>query len=144
MGQPISAQCCISYRNHPIDLNWRGSILRNATLGLNWLTCEVVVDSFARLFYAFFQWLPSPLCKLDELKQWLLCNMPVGDSRRRATERYAAVGSYSCYAFPKSMLKLFIIFLNLHFHLTDLFPMHPFFTPWKHQKTVRFSDVFRG
>ena len=22
--------------------------------------------------------------------------------------------------------------------------MHPFSTPWKHQKTVRFSDVFRG
>ena len=28
--------------------------------------------------------------------------------------------------------------------LTRLFPMHPFFTPWKHQKTVQFSDVFRG
>ena len=25
-----------------------------------------------------------------------------------------------------------------------LFPMHPFFTPWKHQKTVKFSDVFRA
>ena len=24
------------------------------------------------------------------------------------------------------------------------FPMHPFSIPWKHQKTVRFSDVFRG
>ena len=22
--------------------------------------------------------------------------------------------------------------------------MHPFSTPWKHQKTVRFSDVFWG
>ena len=22
--------------------------------------------------------------------------------------------------------------------------MHPFSTPWKHQKTFRFSDVFRG
>ena len=22
--------------------------------------------------------------------------------------------------------------------------MHPFFTPWKYQKTVRFSDVFKG
>ena len=22
--------------------------------------------------------------------------------------------------------------------------MHPFSTPWKHQKTLRFSDVFRG
>ena len=28
--------------------------------------------------------------------------------------------------------------------LTHLFPMHPFSTRWKHQKTVRFSDVFRG
>ena len=28
--------------------------------------------------------------------------------------------------------------------LTHLFPMYPFSTPWKHQKTVRFSDVFRG
>ena len=24
------------------------------------------------------------------------------------------------------------------------FPMHPFSIPWKYQKTVRFSDVFRG
>ena len=27
---------------------------------------------------------------------------------------------------------------------TDSFPMHPFSTPWKHQKTVRFSEVFEG
>ena len=25
-----------------------------------------------------------------------------------------------------------------------LFPVHPFSTPWIHQKTVRVSDVFRG
>ena len=24
------------------------------------------------------------------------------------------------------------------------FLMHPLSTPWKHQKTVRFSDVFKG
>ena len=30
------------------------------------------------------------------------------------------------------------------YSLTQSFPMHPFFTPWKHQKTVRFSDVFKG
>ena len=29
------------------------------------------------------------------------------------------------------------------FSLTHSFPMHLFSTPWKHQKTVRFSDVFR-
>ena len=28
--------------------------------------------------------------------------------------------------------------------LTHSFPMHPFSTPWKHPKTVRFSDVFKG
>ena len=27
--------------------------------------------------------------------------------------------------------------------LTHLFPMHPFSTPWKHQKTLLFSDDFR-
>ena len=25
-----------------------------------------------------------------------------------------------------------------------MFPLHPFSTPWKHQKTVTFCDVFRG
>ena len=28
--------------------------------------------------------------------------------------------------------------------LTHLFPIHPFSTSWKHQKTSGFSDVFRG
>ena len=28
--------------------------------------------------------------------------------------------------------------------LTHLFPMHPFSTAWKHQKTLQFSHVFRG
>ena len=28
--------------------------------------------------------------------------------------------------------------------LTHSFPMHPFSTLWKHQKVLRFSDVFRG
>ena len=28
--------------------------------------------------------------------------------------------------------------------LTHLFSMLPFYTPWHHQKTLRFSDVFRG
>ena len=28
--------------------------------------------------------------------------------------------------------------------LIHLFPMHPFSTPWKHQKIARFFDVFRG
>ena len=28
--------------------------------------------------------------------------------------------------------------------LTHSFPKHPFSAPWKHRKTVRFSNVFRG
>ena len=28
--------------------------------------------------------------------------------------------------------------------LTHFSPIHPFSAPWKHQKTVRFCDVFRG
>ena len=28
--------------------------------------------------------------------------------------------------------------------INHLFPILPFPTPWKHQKALRFSDVFRG
>ena len=28
--------------------------------------------------------------------------------------------------------------------ITQLFPMHPFFTPLKHQKTLRLSNILRG
>ena len=30
------------------------------------------------------------------------------------------------------------------FTLTHLFPIHPFSTPWKNKKIVRFSDFSRG
>ena len=30
------------------------------------------------------------------------------------------------------------------FSLTHFWPIFPFYTPWKHQKNVRFSGVFRG
>ena len=29
-------------------------------------------------------------------------------------------------------------------NINPFFPMHPFSTPWKHQKTVTIFDVFRG
>ena len=29
-------------------------------------------------------------------------------------------------------------------YLSDMFSMHPFSTPWKHKKTLRFSDVLGG
>ena len=46
-----------------------------------------------------------------------------------------------------------LVFKETHFQnyligrfpvLTHSFPMHPFSTSWKHQKTLRFPDVFRG
>ena len=50
---------------------------------------------------------------------------------------------YFCDQFPQGSLLDFggAIFRK---KLTHLFPMHPLSTPWKHQKTFRFSDVFRG
>ena len=32
---------------------------------------------------------------------------------------------------------------NYSYIVTHMLPTHPFFTPWKHQKTLRFSVVFR-
>ena len=37
------------------------------------------------------------------------------------------------------MLMFVLLLLSTH-----LFPMHSHSTPWKYQKTLRFSDVFRG
>ena len=37
-----------------------------------------------------------------------------------------------------------VVGLQLALLLTHLFSMHPFSTPRKHQKTLRFFDVFRG
>ena len=34
--------------------------------------------------------------------------------------------------------------MNNAWFLAYLFPMHPLCFPWKHQRTERFSDVFRG
>ena len=34
--------------------------------------------------------------------------------------------------------------LNVAYVLTHSLPMYPFSNPWKHQKTARFSDIFRG
>ena len=37
-----------------------------------------------------------------------------------------------------------LIFPKHTYLLTHSFPIHSFSTPWKHQKTIRLSDVFRG
>ena len=36
------------------------------------------------------------------------------------------------------------VIIRVSIVLTHLFPTHPFSTPCKHQKTLRFSDVFKG
>ena len=40
--------------------------------------------------------------------------------------------------------EVFSLFILSKDNLTHAFPMHPFSAPWKHQKTVRFSDVISG
>ena len=46
-----------------------------------------------------------------------------------------------------SLKTIMLIFLIKFFHncntFTHLFPMYPLFNPWKHQKILQFSDVFR-
>ena len=51
--------------------------------------------------------------------------------------------NYDCYAEIKSSIGLKQVDRYSLFLLTHLFPMHHLFTPWKRQKTLRFSDVFR-
>ena len=62
--------------------------------------------------------------------------------------------SFACYLF--SLSETLYLFRNLFGKIsrlkettlselsTHIFPMHPFSTPWKDEKTVRFSDVFGG
>ena len=48
---------------------------------------------------------------------------------------------------PKSSLKFLVeVCMNFCHHqtLTHYSPVLLFYTPWKHEKTCRFSDVFRG
>ena len=58
----------------------------------------------------------------------VLCLLKVTWSRYHYSFKYVSSSRITCY----SCL------------LTHSFPMNPFSTPWKHQKTVRFSDIFKG
>ena len=51
--------------------------------------------------------------------------------------------SYRDYAYIYRC-EVFQEWLFFYVFLTHSFQMHPYSTTWKHQKTVRFSDVFRG
>ena len=37
-----------------------------------------------------------------------------------------------------------VLIVSYCLYFTHSFPVHPFYTPWKHQKTVSCSNVFRG
>ena len=64
------------------------------------------------------------------ISQWFPCrHKPIQVSRSsnflQITKKLVEVLTYAAY------------------YLTHLFPMHPFPTPWKHQKIVRFSAIIR-
>ena len=60
-----------------------------------------------------------------------------------------SVSIWASFNFPEYVLPVhWLYFRKTWFKkmiaLTHSFSKHPFSTPWKHQKTVRFSDVFGG
>ena len=57
---------------------------------------------------------------------------------------YLLINNPCIMFFGFTHIYLIIITYLSNNNLTHSFPMHPFCTPWKHQKTFRFSDVFRG
>ena len=78
---------------------------------------------------------------------WNIGNMLHRTSYKRSKEKCQERLNYRL--FKKVLDGLFIfycganvfIFLMHLYLLTHLFPMHPFSSPWKHRKIVRFSDV---
>ena len=51
------------------------------------------------------------------------------------------------FTYRNLLIHYFFFYLFCYYKkykLTHLFPMHPLSAPWKHQETLRFSDVFRG
>ena len=65
---------------------------------------------------------------------------------RRATI-YCYTIKYAAAWIPESNLNELVFTSELrieNYNLNHSFPMLPFSSPWKHQKTVRFADVFRG
>ena len=57
----------------------------------------------------------------------------------------AATYKYCREKVPFNWIHMHCFNFSAHtYQLTHSFPMHPFSTPWKHEETLRFSDVFRG
>ena len=72
----------------------------------------------------------------------------VNSGRARSNHfRGATSEDLSCYVDARLQEAAYvaaIIHAGVNDILTHLFPMYPFSAPWKHQKTWRFSDVFKG
>ena len=69
------------------------------------------------------------------------------DCKKRVSPKTEFWGTPALMAFSGQVIQLRTTqnrVLLRNEELTHFFPMHPFSTPWKHQKTLRFSDVFRG
>ena len=86
----------------------------------------------------FFEFLASELsvCESGTLIPKLLL-LVVG------VEGVAGV-AFGIFISTKKSKKMSLKRCDRFLYLTHSFPMHPFSIPWKHQKTVWFSDAFGG
>ena len=83
----------------------------------------------------------SELCSLKR-QIWLIFVFSADGSKKLITvwEKYLR-----WIEFFQKMVWLVLVGLGVTvLELTHLFPMLPFTNPWKHQKTLQFSDVFRS
>ena len=91
-----------------------------------------------------------PYCPIQEIPQQANINLAeYYKIRSPKTKPHLGRGNKHCsrHSNMGSHNKWFLSYSStciLSFFLTHFFPMHPFSTPWKHQKTLRFSDVFGG
>ena len=95
------------------------------------------VESFSMMF-------TRALSELWSLKRqiWLIFVFSADGSKNLVTvwEKYLR-----WIEFFQKMVWLVLVGLGVTvLELTHLFPMLPFTTPWKHHKTLQFSDVFRS
>ena len=91
-----------------------------------------------------------PYCPIQEIPQQANINLAeYYKIRSPKTKPHLGRGNKHCsrHSNMGSHNKWFLSYSStciLSFFLTHFFPMHLFSTPWKHQKTLRFSDFFRG
>ena len=83
---------------------------------------------------------PGPLKDPELVKK--LVQFFHASSQFKLLHKYFSSGNIQCCLIYKNPRSSFSVNITSNC-ITHLFPMHPFSTPWKPQKTVRFSDVFR-